>query len=64
MIVVVDDKLDCYEYMKQISSVIKQVLIDFDIIINAYPIRECVYQKGMSEFLDNVRKNAIIIWEN
>jgi hypothetical protein len=64
IIIVVDDGVDCYEYVKQISPILKQVIIQFNIIISAYPLKERIYKSGESEFLNNLRKNGIEIWKS
>jgi hypothetical protein len=61
IIIIVNDDIDCYEYIKQIAPILKAIIIKFDIMINAYPIKESIYLKGESEFLNNVRNNNIEI---
>jgi len=61
IIIVVDNHVDCYEYLKKISAILKSMIIKYEILITAYPIKEEVYLKGESEFLDNVRKHGVEI---
>ncbi|MDR2011246.1 MAG: hypothetical protein LBQ22_12275 [Bacteroidales bacterium] len=61
LVIVVNDSIDCYEYSKKISSILKKIILDSGVLITAYPIKEEAYLKGESEFLDNVRKNGIEI---
>jgi hypothetical protein len=64
LIIIVNDEIDNYEYSKQISPILKSTIIQFNIMINAYPIKETVYKEGKSEFLNNVRKNSIELWKS
>ncbi|GHS91356.1 hypothetical protein FACS1894174_05280 [Bacteroidia bacterium] len=64
LIIIVNDTVDYYEYIKQFSLVLKDAMVRYDVEINAYPIKESIYQHGESEFLTNVRNNAIEIWKN
>ncbi|GHT36532.1 hypothetical protein AGMMS49574_28410 [Bacteroidia bacterium] len=63
IIIIVEDEIDCYEYSKQISSILKETIVKFDILISAYPIKESIYLNGISEFLNNVRINSTEIWK-
>ena len=58
IIIVVKNNIDCYEYSKKISSILKSIILNYGIFITAYPIKEKIYLYGDSEFLNNVRKDG------
>ena len=64
IIIVVSDTTDCFDYIKKISSILKTIIIENQIFITAYPIKQSIFEKGESEFLHNVRNKANEIWTN
>ena len=62
IIIIVSDETDCYEYIKQTAPILRELIITFNITITAYPIKQSTYKDGNSEFLNNVRKDAVEIW--
>jgi len=64
IIIIVSDAIDCYEYIKLISPILKTLIIEFNILITAYPIKQSKYESGDSEFLNNVRNKAKEIWKS
>jgi hypothetical protein len=62
-IIVVEDTINCYEYIKQISSILKEIIVKYGLETHAYPIKDSIYKDGESEFLKNVRQEATEIWK-
>ena len=57
--VIVSDTENIYELVKSLRSIMKDVIIEYGIMVNITPIHESVFLHGKSEFLDNVRKTGM-----
>jgi len=59
IIIIVENNINCYEYVKQITPILKNLTVKYNIMVNAYPIKSRIFKEEKSEFLNNIRQNGV-----
>lgn len=58
IIVIVNDEVDYYIFLEQISQSINNIIISNNILISVYPISTSEFENNSSEFIQNIKKRG------